>query len=198
LLQLLDILMQGVSADAFEPVTVAEAARVARHWNRTETFEGAARGREATVGSALWVLSSERLLLVRAANGAQPRSVPLAELSAFEAEAGRYGVTLRIQALGRTHALLHGDPVLSMAMTQALMRLCPQLPVECNLPALKSAERAEATQALATGRARLHPQPGAAAGELVVLLREADAMRQRGVLSDMEFGLLKGRLLPAA
>lgn len=198
MLQLFDILMQGISADAFEPVTVAEAARVAPHWNRNETFEGAARGREATVGSALWLLSSERLMLSRAAKGAQPRSLALRELSAFSAETGRYGVTLRVQALSRTHALLHADPVLAAAMTQALARLCPQLPIDSNLPELKSAERAEAAAAHATGRARLHPQPGATVGEVMVLLREAEAMRQRGVLSEMEFGLLKGRLLQAA
>jgi hypothetical protein len=74
------------------------------------------------------------------------------------------------------------------------LELPPTVPPRPRDAAASAEDAMAAAHWLAASRARLQPS----ACDAVLALREAAALRERGVIDEREFGLLKERLLQAA
>jgi hypothetical protein len=196
----IEILLEGRNPDGDGPLTEAEGEALRRLLQPGETLRGYVRGRIVGAGSSLWVLTDQALHMLDDGRRQPKASLPLAALQAVDSLGGRYGQTLVVMSAARRHSIFGAHRQLAAALMHALATLRPDLqpPPPATVRPLRAAavaeEAADAARWLAASRARLQPS----AFDAVVALREAVELRERGVLDEREFSLLKARLLQAA
>lgn len=196
----IEILLAGMNPEAGGPLNDQELSRVRAALAHDEQLHGYVRGRVVRGGAALWVLTDQRLLLLK--QGLLNRSVtPLSwtEVQAVSLERGRYGSTVALFTPLRRVSLFAADDGLARSFAAALNAVLPAGAAATELGRGVSAERsADVAAWVSWSRMRLLPAAPQGMVENLVLLREAATLHERGMLNDAEFGALKGRLLEAA
>ena len=198
MLQQIEILLEGMNPYSDGALTNTEVAQLRPSMRDDETLESFVRGRIVGSGSGLWLLTNHRLLVLNSRRKWVPQALDLAAGEAVETIQGRYGATISMRVGGIRHALFAADARLSTAFAAALAGRFPASSAQDGFTPLAADEAAEVALWIATSRLSLQPALRRSAGEVVVLLREVAALRERGMLNDAECTALKGRLLEAA
>ena len=146
----------------------------------------------------MWVLTDRHVLVMDTKRSPKPRAIELMTLESVVCQAGAYGCSIELRAGGQSRMLIAAEPDLAHAFALALVEQRPSIATGSVFKELSVDVAAEVRLWVATSRARLRPATVQAAVEAVSVLREAAAMRERGVLNESEFSLLKGKLLAAA
>jgi hypothetical protein len=85
-----------------------------------ESFKAFVRGRVVAKGAGLWVLTSEAILVFGEA--AYPYRMPLSAIESIAAEAGQYGLTLRLRVKGAGYAVFGVSLRMGVAFARMLAR----------------------------------------------------------------------------
>ncbi len=199
MLQLLGVLMGGAEAEAGRAFNDREAARVRDALDGDEQMVCFVRGR--VVGSraklALWVLTDRRLLTFEMATY-QRGTVALNHTLQLEGKSGRYGAALGLQQGNQRIGLYAVDEGLAFTFAAALAQRLPALPWKIEMKPLSPGALNASARALTESCVRVNPVLPQDGPQMVALLRDLDALQQRGVLNEAEFAHLKNRLLVAA
>ncbi len=196
----IEILLAGMNPEAGGPLTDQELSRVRAALAHDEHLQAFVRGRVVRGGATLWVLTDQRLLLLK--QGLLNSSVtPLAwaEVQGVSLERGHYGSTVALFTPLRRVSLFAADDGLARSFAAALAAVLPSsvAPAELGRP-VSAQHGADVATWVSWSRLRLLPAAPQGMVENLVLLREAATLHERGMLNDAEFGALKGRLLEAA
>jgi hypothetical protein len=194
----IEILMAGRNPNAHGPLTEAEVSALRPALKTDEVVDAFVRGRVPGGGAGLWVLTAQRVLVVAAELSAKPRVIELVAVQSVVCQAGAYGCTIELRAGGRPCLLIAAEPDLAHAFALSLVEQRPALATSSVFEELSVDAAADVSLWVAASRARLQPATVQAAVEAVSVLREVAVMRERGVLNESEFSLLKGKLLAAA
>ena len=196
----IEILLAGMNPEAGGPLNDRELSKVRAALLPDEQLTGFVRGRVVRAGTALWVLTDQRVLLLK--QGLLNSSVtPLAwnEVQGVTLERGRYGSTVALFTPLRRVSLFAADPGLARNFAAALAAALPAGVATADLGrAVSEAHGADVATWVSWSRLRLQPSAHQGMVENLVLLREAATLHERGMLNEAEFGALKGRLLEAA
>ena len=196
----IEILLAGMNPEAGGPLNDQELSRVRQALMPDEQLNGFVRGRVVRGGAALWVLTDQRLLLLK--QGLLNRSVtPLAwaQVQQLTLERGRYGSTVALFTADKRWSLFAADTGLARSFVAALGAALPAGVAPTELGREVSAQHgADVATWVSWSRLRLQPTAHQGMVENLVLLREAATLHERGMLNEAEFGALKGRLLVAA
>lgn len=194
----IEILMAGRNPNAHGPLTEAELSALQPALKTDEVVDAFVRGRVPGGGAGLWVMTGQRIRVLDMKRISKLRVIELAAVDTVACEAGAYGCTIELRAGGRPCTLIAADHGLAHAFAGLLVEQRPAIAAGSVFEELSAAAAAEVRLWIATSRARLRPATLQAAVEAVSVLREAAVMRERGVLNESEFSLLKGKLLAAA
>lgn len=196
----IEILLEGMNPEAGGPLNDQELSRVRAAMAPDEQLQGFVRGRVVHGGVALWVLTDQRLLLLKKGllnSSATP--LALNALRQVTLERGRYGSTVALFTADQRVSLFAADVGLARSFVAGLAAVLPTgvAPTELGRP-LPADWAADVATWVSWSRLRLQPVAPQGMVENLVLLREAATLHERGVLNEAEFGALKGRLLEAA
>lgn len=196
----IEILLEGMNPEAGGPLNDQELSRVRGALAPDEHLQGYVRGRVVRGGVALWVLTDQRLLLLK--KGLLNGSVtPLAwgAVKSVTLERGRYGSTVALFTADKRVSLFAADAGLARSFVAGLAAVLPAGVAPTELGRAVSAQHgADVATWVSWSRLRLLPAAPQGMVENLVLLREAATLHERGMLNEAEFGALKGRLLEAA
>lgn len=197
--QQIAILIEGMNPEAGGPLTDGELSRVRAALQADEHLSSFVRGRVVGAGGALWVLTEQRLLLLKDGRRRNVDTLPIAAIQRLALQAGRYGSTLALFTADRRLSIFAADAGLARAFAAALAHSLPAgaLPADAST-APTADESADVATWVSWSRLRLMPSAHQGMADNLVLLREAATLHERGMLGAAEFGALKGRLLDAA
>ncbi|MBU6284695.1 MAG: hypothetical protein KGO85_02015 [Proteobacteria bacterium] len=85
-----------------------------------ESLKAFVRGRVVAKGAGLWVLTSEAILIFGEA--AYPYRMPISAIESMVAEAGQYGLTLRLRFKGASYAVFGVSMRMGVAFARMLSR----------------------------------------------------------------------------
>lgn len=201
MLQLFGMLLSGADADAGGAFNDREAARVRGALEGDERMECYVRGRVVGTRSratpALWVLTDQRLLTFEMATFKRS-SVTLDNALHVEVKTGKYGVSLILRQSAQRLGLYAVDAGLAFVFSAALAHRLPALPWSIDLKPALPETLAAAAEASTESRSRVNRPLRHDAPQAVALLRDLDALQQRGVLNAAQFSDLRTRLFAVA
>ena len=186
-----EILFSGATRLVTAPLSPAEEALVQRSLAPDETLERYLRGRGERVGWMLWALTPQRLLCVTVNGKRPPRAHVHGAVVGVEAIRGKWGATLHVHTSTTREVIFAADLALSDDFVEAFVNYCPNVaaPPKLAPPEPPPPERVPASLVASP------PRGDAESGRLVEALREAAALREKGLLTDEEFAALKRKLL---
>lgn len=189
-------LMRSLNLSECEALTDAEVAAVRLETQPGEQVQAYLRGWLTGEGSTLWLVTSQRVLLVNLTARERTHRLAFSEIESLDHESGRYGTVVRLRAGGRAWAVVGAHRLLVAGWAATLSLRAPETAIT---PLRLDADEAS-TLASLNLLARLQVEPLDATGALhrTAMLVEADHLRARGALSDAEFQRLKDQLLEAA
>jgi hypothetical protein len=187
-----EILFSGATRMVTAPLSPAEEALVRRSLAPDETLERYLRGRGDRVGWVLWALTPQRLLCVTVNGKKPPRAHVHGAVVGVEAIKGKWGATLHVHTNDTREVIFAADLALSDEFVAALVNHSPKVAAP---PKLAPPEPPPPERKPVSMPTRGQPRPDAESPRLVEALREAAALREKGLLTDEEFATLKRRLL---
>jgi len=195
----IEILLAGANPSAGGPLNDQELSRVRGALAPDEHLNGFVRGRVVGAGAALWVLTDQRLMLLKQGWNSSVTPLDWAAVQSATLQGGRYGSTVALFTAQKRVSIFAADDGLARAFVAALATLLPAGVV----PTLQGREvsapkAADVATWVSWSRLRLMPAGHHGMVENLVLLREAATLHERGMLNDAEFGALRSRLLEAA
>lgn len=116
---LAEVLLEGHNPHALQKLETADLDALRQQVFTTETLRAFASGRIVMAGRGVWAVTDQAVLLRDAGRKGVER-IELANIQSFEAERGRFGHTLRLQASGRQWSLFGVDRELAQSMHEAL------------------------------------------------------------------------------
>lgn len=116
---LAEILIEGHNPHALQKLQVADLDALAREMHSGQSLQAYVIGRIVGAGRGVWALTDQAVLVRNAAMQGVERFA-LADVSAFEAERGRYGHTVRLHIADRRLAMFGADRELAGMMHLAL------------------------------------------------------------------------------
>jgi hypothetical protein len=186
------ILFSGATRMVTAPLSPAEEALLRRSLAPDETLERYLRGRGERVGWMLWALTPQRLLCVTVNGKKPPRAHVHGAVVGVEAIKGKWGATLHVHTNDAREVIFAADLALSDEFVAALVNCSPKVAAP---PKLAPPEPPPPERIPVSMPTRGQPRPDAESPRLVEALREAAALREKGLLTDEEFATLKRRLL---
>lgn len=189
-------LMRSVNLSESEALTDDEVAAVRLETQPGEQVQAYLRGWLTGEGSTLWLVTSQRVLLINLSARERTHRVAFTDIESLDHESGRYGTVVRLRAAGRQWAVLGSHRLLVAGWVAALGLRTPHARM-APLP-LEAAEASTLATLHVLARLRVEPASGANAASVTAMLVEADRLHTQGALSDAEFRRLKGQLLEAA
>lgn len=116
---LAEILIEGHNPHAQRKLETADVDALRQHMLSTEGLCAYVSGRVVGAGRGVWALTGQAVLL-RGQRGVQ--RLPLSEVLSFEAERGRFGHTVRLEAEGRGWSLFGVDRDMARHMHDAMVQ----------------------------------------------------------------------------
>jgi hypothetical protein len=201
MLEAFEILFSGATRMVTAPLNPAEQGLLQRSLAADETLERYLRGRGERVGWTLWALTAKRLHCITINGKLPPRAYAHGSLVGLEAVRGKWGATVLVRTAEARELIFAADFAQSDEFLEALAdyngadvvappKLTPPPPPpEPVVPRRAAVSPAPGMGASAAPRVDGEPE------RLVESLREAAALREKGLLTDDEFAALKRRLL---
>jgi hypothetical protein len=201
MLEAFEILFSGATRMVTAPLNSAEQGLLQRSLAADETLERYLRGRGERVGWTLWALTGKRLHCITVNGKLPPRAYVHGSLVGLEAVRGKWGATVLARTSEARELIFAADFAQSDEFLEALANYNsgnvvtpPKLTPPPPPPEPTVAPRA-VVGAAPGGRASTAPRGDVEPERLVDSLREAAALREKGLLTDDEFAALKRKLL---
>ncbi len=117
---LAEVLLEGHNPLASQKLLTSDVDALRQHMLSSEGLSGYVTGRAVGAGRGVWALTGQAMLM---RTEARPRvqRVPLAEVLGFEAECGRFGHTVRLDAESGHWSLYGVDRELARQMHEAFL-----------------------------------------------------------------------------
>jgi hypothetical protein len=191
-----EVLFSGATRMVTAPLSPAEEALLQRSLAPNEIMGRFLRGRGERVGWMLWALTPERLLCLTVSGKKPPRAHFHGSVVAVEALQGKWGATVLLRTRDAREMIFAADPALTDEFVAQFVVHNPSLAappklVPCEPPPPEFVPAAAAAGPSAPGE----PQVETETGRLVAALREAAALREKGLLTEEEFAAVKRKLL---
>jgi hypothetical protein len=187
-----EVLFSGATRMVTAPLSPAEEALLQRALAPNEITGRFLRGRGDRVGWMLWALTPERLLCLTVSGKKPLRAHVHGSVVAAEALQGKWGATLLLHTRDAREMIFAADPALTDEFVAEFVVHNPSLAAP---PKLVSPKPPPPEFVPAAAAAPGEPQVETESGRLVAALREAAALREKGLLTEEEFAAVKRKLL---
>jgi hypothetical protein len=190
-----EIFFSGTSTFVSGPLRPDEEALLGRVLQKGESVERYVRGRGERVGWVLWVLTPNRLLCINLKGKRPPRELAHEHVTRVEAIRGKWGGNLFVHAGDIREEIFAADPALGDAFMEALVGYRPTLSAPSKLVVPEPPPEPQFDARLRAYAPSPTPPAVDPSQRLMESMREAAALREKGLLSDEEFAALKRKLL---